>query len=100
MVAGKVLTLSKQRNFYNYTNKEVIRLYVKWTFSVPSFLEMFFPTKCKYYKSKGVQTMTNHVNKGKQKSSVRQSGNAFDSDRAKSEKMERHHQLRQQREND
>ena len=44
--------------------------------------------------------MTNHVNKGKQKSSVRQSGNAFDSDRAKSEKMERHHQLRQQREND
>ncbi|WP_281172438.1 hypothetical protein [Ectobacillus panaciterrae] len=38
--------------------------------------------------------MTNHVNKGKQKSSVDQFGQTPESDYGKSKKMEMHHKLR------
>ncbi|WP_279664338.1 hypothetical protein [Ectobacillus ponti] len=44
--------------------------------------------------------MTNHVKKGKQRSSVNQYGDSPNSSRAKSDKMERSHQLRQQQGND
>ncbi|UOY93579.1 hypothetical protein MUG87_05510 [Ectobacillus sp. JY-23] len=41
--------------------------------------------------------MTNHVNKGKQKSSVDHSGQTPESAYGKSKKMEKHHQLHIQR---
>jgi hypothetical protein len=43
-------------------------------------------------KKKGVQPMTNHVNKGKQRSSVGQFGQTPESAYGKSKKMEIHHQ--------